>query len=284
MSHDDKYYSVMVFQRYIRRRRLARKDKDISDNDRYFKNNHGVLPAANLKERQIITNSFSSFIRTNLIVDSRIFLSATLASKNRKKILNESKNRNMSLNDKKGNVLIQAYIHSKEIKRYRNVNKNPLNVGGHIKVAKSPFDYGDTIGPENVHIQFGPNNNIGPINMDDSESMISHPADQEYQEFHFESGVGSAILEDSFDKNISDYDRSHNQMHNPKKIEKGNFSQFFDEESSIFPSEYSRGSESATPKRDKNMKGKFNHPGKYKKNLNQDESNTNMSIFFGKIP
>lgn len=116
MSHDDRYYSVMVFQRFIKRRRTAKKDKDPSNQERFLANNYGTLPAANLKERQTITNTFTKFIRTNLVVDSKTFLSTTLGSIQRKKILKETRNRKLELQDKKTNALIQSYIQSKEIK------------------------------------------------------------------------------------------------------------------------------------------------------------------------
>jgi len=93
MSHDDRYYSVMVFQRYIRRRRILKKDKDQNTHEKYFRNVHGVLPTANLKERQIIMNSFSVFMRNNLVVDSKTFLQTTIAQKYRKKILSDTKNK-----------------------------------------------------------------------------------------------------------------------------------------------------------------------------------------------
>jgi hypothetical protein len=116
MSHDDRYYTVMVFQRYIRRRRTSKKDKDPSNKERFLTNSYGTLPAANLKERQIITNTFTKFIRTNLVVDSKTFLSTTLGSEQRKKILKETRTRKLELQDKKTNALIQSYVQSKEVK------------------------------------------------------------------------------------------------------------------------------------------------------------------------
>lgn len=282
MSHDDRYYSVMVFQRYIRRRRISKKDKDPSGNEKYYKNIHGVLPAANLKERQIMTNSFSIFMRNNLVVDSKLFLQTTMAQKYRKKILSDTKNKKISLSDKKTNILVQSYIQSKEIKRCRNTNKNPLSIGGHIQIARSPLDNEEVIGPENVHIRFNSTNHIGPINIEDSESLKSDISDNYYQEFHFESGVGSEILEDIIDKNIGKYETESNNMKNLNKIEKGHFSQFFDEESSIIPSdEYS---ESGSPtKQDKIHHKVFNYLGKQKKESSESVSVTNFSHFFGNL-
>ena len=184
------------------------------------------------------------------------------------------------MSDKKANVLVQSYIQAKEIKRCRNINKNPLGLIGQIQIAKSPFDNEPAIGPENVHLKINSTIKIGPINIEDSESIKSGNSGNFCPEFHFESEIGSGILDDTIDKNIEKYEAEQNTMLNINKIEKGNFSQFFDEESSIIPpDEYS---ESETPvKQDKNNHRVFNYLGKQKKESTPSASEINFSHFFG---
>jgi len=277
MSHDDRYYSVMIFQRYIRRRRLSKKEKETDKNDRYV-NSYGVLPAANLQERQIICNSFSQFVRNNLVVDSKTFVQSAMTPSTRKKILSETKNRRLSLNDKKTNVLLQSYIQSKEIKRYRNIKKNPLRISNHIRIAESPFDKNGEIGPESIHLQMQLSNNIGPLDSGETGSIDSGGTDNIYPEFYYESGIGSGMFDDVLDKDLNNYKSTSKTIKSIKKIDNEGFSQFFDEESSIAPSQYD--SESQTPKELKS-RGAFNYPRRDVMAPDISETGSITSNFFG---
>ena len=45
------YFSVAVFQRYIRRRRTTRKSKDPPNNEKYHRIGNNIFPSYNIKDR-----------------------------------------------------------------------------------------------------------------------------------------------------------------------------------------------------------------------------------------
>jgi len=102
------YFSIMIFQRYIRRRRSARKSKDPPESERYHKFGSCIFPAANIKDRHLITSSFSMFIKNNLVVDRKTFMKATISTKQRKKIIAATRKAELELEDTYANALIQA--------------------------------------------------------------------------------------------------------------------------------------------------------------------------------
>ena len=235
MSNDDRYYSVMVFQRYIRRRRTHKKDKDPSGNEKYHKFNGHIFPAINMKDRQLVSSSFTTFIRNNLVVDSNTFLKATLGSKQRKKILAATRKAELELEDAKANALIQSYAQSREVRHCANDKRNLFAMKGqHIQVAKSPFDYEAPIGPGDISLKFGSNNKLGQINGEDSSSIMSVDTDNHRTEYHYQSDFSSNFLDDSYTEQIKKQREGNTlRLADINKDERRELSRFFDEDSSI---------------------------------------------------
>lgn len=147
-------------------------------------------------------------------------MKTTLGSKQRKKILKQTKRAELELGDSNANALIQTYIHSKEMRSCKNSKNNALNISGlnSIQVAKSPFDYESPIKPDDINIRIPSRNGFHPGEsseyFENSESSIGR------DEFHFLSNCSSIV------------DEPHSTLHNGR----GNIEDeeaFFEDESSI---------------------------------------------------
>jgi len=283
-SGGDVYYSVIVFQRYIRRRRKAKKDKDPKGPEKVYKIGSSKFPITNIKERQLILNSFNAYIKNNLVVNRDTFLKAAVGSKQRKKILAETKRVKLELNDGKANSLVQSYIQSKEIKNLSNKRKNMLMMNGeHIEIAKSPFDYnGGPIGPEDINLR------VGEMSLESSYSgdQESGETENERDAFYFQSEFSSSLLNDSYAESVRKKEKTYvADIMDTNRNERKGFNQFFEgDDSSIFQSQ--EGSEddsygSQNERQRRNAKVVQKVPSKHFDPMQC--SDTKMSDFFGKM-
>lgn len=281
-SHGDAFYSVIVFHRYVRRRRTARKDKDPKGEEKVNKLGWSSFPVTNLKERQLIMNSFNSFIRNSLVVDKDSLLKVTIGTKQRKRILAATKRARLDLDDTKGNPLIQSYVQSKEIKGLDNKKKNLFTKSSaHIQVAKSPFDYKNGIvNPDEINISI--NDSISYSNTSFNET---EEGDNRRQEFYLDSENSMSLFKDS----LAGQERSPGKHHHQdilqmRKMEAKSMAEFFeDDDSSIFQSrEESEDNKDRGSKIPKHRR----HARVFAKNLKEIEnepSETKFSNFFGML-
>lgn len=161
-----------------------------------------------------------------------------------------------------------------------NTNKNQLNSGAHIQIAKGPFDYGAPIGPSDIHINLGSKNKIVQIPGEVSSSVRSDQSELERQEFHFQSEFGSNFLDESMAGVINKPSESPSKS---KRKEQDRFSGFFDDDSSIMVSnEMSPNNVSGSHKKIKRNAKELPIAADYKETNNR-MSETDFSNFFGNI-
>jgi hypothetical protein len=280
-SHGDSFYSVIIFHRYVRRRRTARKDKDPKGEEKVNKLGWSSFPITNLKERQLIMNSFDSFIRNSLVVDKDSLLKVTVGTKQRKRILAATRRARLDLDDAKANPLIQSYVQAKEIKGLDNKKKNLFTKNNaHIQVAKSPFDYNNgVVSPDDININI--NDSISYSNTSFNETEEGNNL---RQEFYLDSENSISLFKDS----LVDQERSPDKHHRPdilemRKMEVRNMVEFFeDEDSSIFQS---REESEDNQDRGERIPRHKRHARVFSKNLKDIEnepSETKLSNYFGK--
>jgi hypothetical protein len=158
-----------------------------------------------------------------------------------------------------------------------NTNKNKLNTGAHIQIAKGPFDYNSPIGPTDIQINLRPKNKLG-LN-DGSYSVKSEQSEQEGKDFHFQSEFGSNFLDES----TSGIEKKAGASTKLNINKRDGFSDFFDDDSSVVVSNDLSPSKSSRSNKKINRNAGELAASIDNKEMSNRMSETGFSQFFGKF-
>lgn len=227
------FYLIVVFQRYIRRRRTMKRARDPDPNDRCYTINKCRFPTVNITDRRIICSSLSKFVEISLVVDRDTFLRVGIEPSQRKKILKASDKAELEIEDAKNNALILSYA------KFKDTSSHKLRKLGNKSTSTKPVKPGDPVEVSDIEINVD--------NKDESNSNSNY-SDEGFQDYHYDSEYTNNFLDMSYTDGIKIKRKvGGNNLKDINKQEIINHDKFFDNDSSISVAEHAIPSSGRSP-------------------------------------
>lgn len=273
MRKRERCFSVLVFQRYIRRRRTFRKNKDQDPNERCYKIGRSMFPSANISDRHIIAQSMNNFIESHMNVDQDTFLKACMGSNERRKIIKSSFKAELEIEDKRNNALIQTVAHYREIK---SVGRNKFGK------KEEESDKYNGLQASDIKLQF--DGDKEPESSKEIENSLE--SGDPRKQVYYESEYSSHYLEDSYAERVNKAREEGNvKLVRLNNSENYTYENYFENDSSIsIPNDdvksarLSAKNELRVSSKDK----KTRSPNRYS-NASENSGATSLDDFFGQV-